>query len=98
MKYLTALLLIFSISACNGLSESSALKMTEESNHHALYLPIQIGEYYALADSTYVNNGFNHVQRASMSCTYESAHKISWGNDTPELELVDGNGAVVFLM
>lgn len=96
MKYLVALLLIFSISSCSRISERSALKMTEESNHHALYMPIQIGEYYAIADSTYVNLGFNRVNRVSDDYTYESVHEVCWDGDTPELKLVDSNGAVVF--
>ena len=97
MKYLATLLLIFSICSCSGLSESSALKMVEETNCQALYRPIQIGEYYALADSSFVCIGFGHLKRVSDDYTYESVHKIDWDRFTPELKFVDGNGAVVFL-
>ena len=97
MKYLATLLLIFSICSCSGLSESSALKMVEETNCQALYRPIQIGEYYALADSSFVCIGFGHLKRVSDDYTYESVHKIDWDSFTPELKFVDGNGAVVFL-
>lgn len=97
MKHLATLLLIFSICSCSGLSESSALKMVEANHYQALYRPVRIGEYYALADSSFVCIGFGHLKRVSDDYTYESVHKIDWDSFTPELKFVDGNGAVVFL-
>lgn len=97
MKYLATLLLIFSICSCSGLSESRALKMVKANHHHALYRPVRIGRYYALADSSFVCIGFGHLKPVSDDYTYERVHNIDWDINTPELSFVDGNGAVVFL-
>ena len=96
MKHLATLLSMLSLCSCSGFTESSALKITEESNSQALYLPIQTGKYFAVADSDYVCIGFNKIRPADDHLTYESTHRIDWNIDTPELELADGNGATVF--